>query len=49
MASDGVAEFLRRLMLRSPLSAEEQRAVLHLSGQRSVVNTRRDRYTWAKR
>jgi len=29
-------------MLRSPLSAEEQRAVLHLSGQRCVIDSRRD-------
>ncbi len=42
MASDGIAEFLRRLVLRSPLSAEEQRAVMHLSGQRRVIDTRRD-------
>ena len=42
MASNGVAEFLRRLMLRSPLSAEEQRAVLNLSGQRCVIDSRRD-------
>ncbi len=42
MASDGVAEFLRRIMLRSPLSAEEQSAVLHLSGQRCLIDSRRD-------
>ena len=42
MASDGVAEFLRRLMLRSPLSAEEQRAVLHLSGQRCAMVSGQD-------
>jgi len=42
MASDGVAEFLRRLMLRSPLSAEEQCAVLQLSGQRCFIDSRRD-------
>ena len=42
MASDGVAEFLRRLMLRSPLSGEEQRAVLHLSGQRCAMVSGQD-------
>ena len=42
MASDGIAEFLRRLLLRSPLSAEEQRAVLNLSGQRCVIDSCRD-------
>ena len=42
MASDGMAEFLRRLMLRSPLSAEEQRAVLNLSGQRRVIGSSQD-------
>ncbi len=42
MAYDGVAGFLRRLMLRSPLSAEEQRAVLHLSGQRCAMVSHQD-------
>ncbi len=42
MASDGVAEFLRRLMLRSPLAAEEQRAILNLSGKRHVIGSRQD-------
>jgi CRP-like cAMP-binding protein len=42
MAFDGVAEFLRRLMLRSPLSAAEQRAVLHLSGQRCAMVSHQD-------
>ncbi len=42
MASDGVAQFLRRLMLRSLLSAEEQRAVLQLSGQLCVMDPHQD-------